>query len=71
MTVAVFAEFQTFLILNIGEFQNFGKLLMIFVESGQNSQNFGEIHGFPVKLTKHLLQDFQCRPWGVCGYFLE
>ena len=22
-------------------------------------------------LTKHFLQDFQCRPWGVCGYFLE
>ena len=18
--------------------------------------------------TEHLLQDFQCRPWGVCGY---
>ena len=25
--------------------------------SGQNSQNFGEIHGFPVMLTKHFLQD--------------
>ena len=24
----------------------------------------GEIHGFPVKLTKHFLQNFQCRPWG-------
>ena len=32
MTVAVFAGFQTLLILNIGKFQNFAKLLMIFVE---------------------------------------
>ena len=32
MTVAVFARFQTLLILSIGEFQNFAKLLMIFVE---------------------------------------
>ena len=30
--------------------------------SDQNSQNFGEIHGIPVKLTEHLLQDFQCCP---------
>ena len=21
--------------------------------------------------TEHFLQDFQCRPWGVCGYFLD
>ena len=33
MTVAVFAGFQTLLILTIGEFQNFAKLLMIFVQS--------------------------------------
>ena len=39
--------------------------------SGQNSEHFGKIHGSPVRLTEHLLQDFQCRPWGVCGYFLE
>ena len=25
--------------------------------SGQNSQNFGEIHRLPVNLTKHFLQD--------------
>ena len=30
--------------------------------SGQNSQNFVKIHGFPVRLTEHFLQDFQCRP---------
>ena len=37
--------------------------------SGQNSQNFGEIRGFPVMLTKHFLQDFQCRPWGGVDIF--
>ena len=37
----------------------------------KKSQNVGEIHGFPVRLNNHLLQDFQCRPWGMCGYFLE
>ena len=36
------------------------------MNSGQNSQNFGEIYRIPVRLTEHLLQDFQCRPWGVC-----
>ena len=41
MTVAVFARFQTLLILNIGEYQNFTKLLMIFVEF---RSNMGEIH---------------------------
>ena len=35
--------------------------------SGQNSQNFVEIHRFPVRLTEHFLQDFQCRPWGGGG----
>ena len=30
--------------------------------SCQNSQSLQEIHGFPVRLTEHLLQDFQCRP---------
>ena len=33
--------------------------------SGQISQNVREIHGFPVRLKDHLLQDFQCRPWRV------
>ena len=33
--------------------------------SRQNSQNFGpgEIHGFPVRLTEHILLGFQCRSW--------
>ena len=35
--------------------------------SCQNLQNFGTIHGFTVRLTKHLLQNFQCRPL-VCMY---
>ena len=39
--------------------------------SDQNSQNFWEIHGIPVRLTGHLLQNFLCRPWGGGGYFLE
>ena len=34
-----------------------------------------KIYGFPVILTDHFLQDFQCRPWGGGGggggYFLE
>ena len=35
-------------------------------------KKLGEIHGIPVGLTQHLLQDFQCRPWGrEGGYFLE
>ena len=59
MTIAVFAGFQTLLILNIGEFQNFARLCAIPVRIHKV-----EIHGFPVKLTKHFLQDFQCRPWG-------
>ena len=28
-----------------------------------------KIYGFPVMLTKHLLQDFQCRPWGCVDIF--
>ena len=35
--------------------------------SSQNSQNFVEIHGFPVRITQHFIQDFQCRPWGGGG----
>ena len=66
MTVAVFAGFQTLLILNIGEFQNFAKLSW---NSNQNSQNFGEIHRFPVKLTKHFVQDFQWCRWGCVDIF--
>ena len=44
---------------------------MNFLEFRSEFQKFGRIHGIPVGLTEHLLQDFQCRPWGVCGYFLE
>ena len=32
--------------------------------SVKNSQNFRKTRGIPVRLTEHLLQDFQCRPWG-------
>ena len=47
MTVAVFEGFQTLLILNIGEFQNFAKL--------------NDFRGIPVKLHKILgkFMDFQ------------
>ena len=71
MTVAAFAGFQTLLVLNLGESRILQHFEWFSWNSGQNSQNFGEIHGFPVMLSKHFLQDFQCRPWGVCGYFLE
>ena len=50
---------------NSGEFQNFERFC------DKNSQNIRKIRGIPVRLTEHLLQDFQCRPFGVCGYFLE
>ena len=36
---------------------------------GQNLQHFVEICGFPVILTEHFLQDFQCRPWGCVDIF--
>ena len=65
MTVAVFAGFQILLVLDLGEFQNFARL-WFWWNSSQNSQKFWEIHGFPVMFTKHFLQDFQSRPWGVC-----
>ena len=62
MTVAVFAGFQTLLIVNLGN----SRILQYFEwfswNSSQNSQNLGGIHGFPVMLAKHFLQDFQCRP---------
>ena len=37
--------------------------------SCQNSRNFVEIHGFPVRITEHFLQDFQCRPSGGVDIF--
>ena len=37
--------------------------------SGQISQNLGKILGIPVRLTEHLSQDFQCRPWGGVWIF--
>ena len=37
--------------------------------SNQNSQNFRKIRGIPVRLTEHLLKDFQCRPWGCVDIF--
>ena len=64
MTVAVFAGFQTL--------EN-SRILQYFEwfswKSGQNSQNLEEIYGLPVMLTKHFLQDFQCRPWGGVDIF--
>ena len=47
MTIAVFTGFQTLLILNIGEFQNFTRL--------------NDFRGIPVKIHKILgkLMDFQ------------
>ena len=53
------------------EFQNFTRLWMIFVKFRWKFQKFWGNSWFPVKFTKHFLQDFQCRSWGVCGYFLE
>ena len=41
MTAAVFSGFRTLLILNIEEFQNFGKLSMIFVEFRSKFRKFG------------------------------
>ena len=72
MTAAVFVGFQTLLILNIGEFQNFAELLMTLVE-------------FQSKFTKVWgnswisSQAYQAFPTGfplssmgcVCGYLLE
>ena len=71
MTVAVFAGFLTLLILNLGESRILEYFKWFSWNSGQNSQSLEEIYLFPVMLTKHFLQDFQCRPLGVCGYFLE
>ena len=68
MTSAVFAGFQTLLILNLEEFQGIAHFSW---NSGQNSQNLEGIYGFPVMLTNHFLQDFQCPSMGVCRYFLE
>ena len=65
-TVAVYAGFQTPLIQNLEEFLNFAKLWISW-NYRQNFRNLGEIHEIPVGLTKHLLQDFQCRPWGGGG----
>ena len=45
MTAAVFAGFQTLLILNIGEFKNFAKLLVEF--RSKFTKFLGEINGFP------------------------
>ena len=70
MTVAVFAGFQSLIILNTGEIPEFCKTFNDFREIPSKFTKFWEIHGIPVKLTKHFLQDFQFRPW-VCGYFLE
>ena len=42
MTAAVFAGFQSLLILNLGEFQNFAMLLMVFVELRSKFTNFWE-----------------------------
>ena len=66
-TVAVYAGFQTLLIQNLGEFQILQNFEWFSGNSGQNSQNLGEINGIPVRLTEHLLKDFQCRPWGGGG----
>ena len=41
MTVAVFAGFQTLLILDFGEFQNFAMLRMVFVEFRSKFTKFG------------------------------
>ena len=41
MTVAVFAGSQTLLILNLGEFQNFAILSMVFVEFRSKFTKFG------------------------------
>ena len=56
MTVAVFAGFQTLLILNLGEFQNFAILGMVFVE-------FRSKIGGNLWISSHA-------SW-ACGYFLE
>ena len=69
MAVAVFAGFQTLLILDLGNSRILQEFKWFLWNSSQNSQNFGENHGFPVMLTKHFLQDFQCRPWGCVDIF--
>ena len=35
---------------------------MVFLEFRLKFAKFGDICGFPVILTEHFLQDFQCRP---------
>ena len=65
--MAVYAGLQTLLILR--EFQNFARLRMVFLEFQSELTEFRDIHGIPVRLAKHLLQDFQCRPWGYVGIY--
>ena len=63
MTSAVFAGFQTLLILNLEEC----RVLQYFSwNSGQNPQNLEEIYGFPVMLTKHFFTGFPMSSMGVC-----
>ena len=69
-TVAVYAESQTLLAVQIlWEFQNFASFERFCWNSDQNSQNVRKIRGIPVRLTEHLLQDFQSRPWGSVDIF--
>ena len=35
----------------------------MFVKFRSKFTKVWEIRGFPVRLTKHLPEDFQCRPW--------
>ena len=59
----IYTGFQTLLIQNLGEFQNFARFCMVFLEFRSKFTKFGGILGISFRLTEHLLQVFQCRPW--------
>ena len=70
MTVAVIAGFQTLLILDVGGNSRIWQDFQWFLwNSSQNSQNFGEIHGFPVMLTKHFFTRFPMSSMGGVDIF--
>ena len=51
-TVAVYAGFQTLLIQNLWEFQNFAIFWMVLPEFRSKFKILGEIYGIPVRLTE-------------------
>ena len=71
-TVAVYAEFQTLLAVQIlWEFQNLQDFERFYWNSDQNSQNVRKIRGIPIRLTEQFITGFPELSIGECEYFLE